>query len=439
MNIDFLVGVILSLFAIFEFIWIGMVIEWLVEKKISFYFAKHLGLGILLIGIIQTVLSFLGILLNETLLISLILASYLPLLLPSFRNQLSKLIKKMTDACVKPPRILWVVLFVILLVLFIDTFDQVIWGSDAHAYWLSRGQAFYVDKTVNLKNLYLPFHTDHPILWPLTISWFYHLVGSANDYLLQLVPLSLFLAILLQFSQELTSKWKWAWLGILGLTPFLYQQVTLAEYVGNADLMVAFYILLAIIFLNKKEYWYTSLFLFGASCTKNDALPGLICFMVIMLLLLVRKRFRDRGILISLITAIALFSGLLLWKLHFGLSSRYITQDFSLVFKARPFGAYNLYSLHAFREEFRQIYRWGIGWWVIAYFTIKNLKQLIKNQEWLITLAIILSQFAGDVIVYYVTPEDQASQIATSIFRLVLQLYPASLFLASQLEAKYTD
>ena len=128
-----------------------------------------------------------------------------------------------------------------------------------------------------------------------------------------------------------------------------------------------------------------------------------------------------------------LFCEAIAWKIYFSLNNRYLENNLLLVLQQRPIVEYTRYSLNAFREEFRFVARWGVGFLVIFFFLFTHFKAVFENKWFLFALILFGFQFAGYIAVFYVTHDDQATQIATSIFRLVLQVYPAMLLFAYEL------
>jgi len=427
----FWINLILTIIAVFSFFQAGLLIDFYFfqKRKLKFNFPKFLGLGIGSIGFFQLIAGLLQIPINQTFVYGLFLLLGLPFL---FDRELIKAVKQglvlkrqMSFNQFKPLLSLTFTLFLFSLV--VITFSHTIWGSDAYSFWLAKASAFYRDGMITKENVHIYWPYDHPLLWPLTATWFYHFLGGINEFFFQIIPLVVFIGIILVFYQAGRSSWqKFIWAGIALLTPFLWANVAGAEYAGNADLLLSFFLLLAVSSILKKELIYSAWFLFFAVLTKNDALPAALGFVFILPFLI-----KGREKIKSWLWCLGLVIASLLWKTDYDLSSRYLQQPGA--FFAKPIGEYMWYTAHAFREEFRQIYRWGIGWWVIFFIILINLKRLFKNRALLLGFSLVICQFLGYFIVYYLTPEDQASQIATSIYRLVLQVYPASLLLVSRI------
>lgn len=421
--------------SVLAFVLTGLLIDFYVfhhRKNVSWNWPFFLGLGIGAIGLGQLLLSLFRVPLSQSAVLALFLVLGLPLVLDTSLVRLVK--QKALSSRQKMSgltAILGVSLGLFLVIIAGLTFDHTIWGSDAYVFWLAKASAFFKDGLVTQENLFVYWPYDHPLLWPLTAAWVYHFLGKVDEYYLQVIPLVLYVSLAVAFFQGLSggAGRRVLWTVLLLLSPFVYHNVLAAEYAGNADLLVSFYLLLGVVFLVKREVWLGGLFLFFASFTKNDALPAAVGFLV--LLPLFKGNFK-RGWYWGWLGTAGLLVGHGLWRAHFGLSSRYVA-NISLALAQRSLVENIWYTANAFREELRQVSRWGLGWWLIFFTLVSRFKYLLKQPNLLLPVGVLLFQVVGYVVVYYVTPEDQASHIATSIHRLVLQLYPASLYLAAQL------
>ena len=420
--------------AVLAFVLTGLVVDFYLfsrRKALSWNGPFLLGLGMGTVGLGQLFLGWLKIPLSQTVVLALFLGLGLPLVMDA---RLVRLIKQkarnswqnMTLVTVA----IWIGLGLLLVVTAGLTFSHTIWGSDAYVFWLAKASAFFQDGLVTRENLFVYWPYDHPLLWPLIATWVYHFLGKVDEYYFQMIPFVLYAALAVAFFQGLSGSAgrKTLWTILLLLSPFVYHNVLASEYAGNADLLVSFYLLLGVVFLVKREVWLGGLFLFFASFAKNDALPAVIGFLVLLPLL--RHHFRKTWQWGWLGVAGFLIAHWL-WKTHLGLSSRYLA-NLPLILGQRLLLPNVWYTTNAFREELRQISHWGMGWWLILFVLATEVKQLFHQKRLILAFGILVFQLAGYFLIYYLTPEDQASQIATSIHRLVLQLYPTSLYLAAR-------
>lgn len=412
---------ILVLFFIVSIVSIGFIFDFKNRDSDRIFYWWGLGLGVICLG--QMLLGFLNIPLSQVIVM---LLNGLALGFFYFKKGLTR-VKFLTKDKIWIP---------IILILGLLTFSHTIWGSDAYNFWLSKATAFFVDNKITRDNLLVYWPYDHPLLWPLSATWLYHLLGQTNEFWVQIIPFVTLLAIYGIVYYESQNKSKYFWFGILLATPFLAGNVYLKAYAGNADLLTAFYLLLAISSLLKAKYNKAIFICFLATLCKNDALPTFLALIILSPFLIKTKTKLSLIKWKTLIFGIALLTANLIWKQYYHLDSRYLGQNLAEILQNRPFFAYMKYSLMAFREEFRQLYRWGIGWWIIIATIGIHLDRIFKNKNLLAALLLIMAQFIGYLWIYYVTPEDQASQIATSIFRLSLQIYPSLLFIAFQANVK---
>ncbi len=391
-------------------------------------------------ALIQWFLSVIKIPLNQTLVLASFLLLYLPFLLDKeLAADLKRKISAWKRRLIKTEilsKLIFFVFLIFLAIIAIQVFSHTVWGADALTYWLFRARAYFIDGLITKENLFPLWAHEQPMLWSLTATLFYYFLGYSSEYFFQLVPLIIFSCIVWVFYVNLSRLPRWLRVlltGILCLTPFLWQNVALAEYVGNADLLVSFYFLLAMVFILKENWLLTAFFLYFAFITKSDALPALTGFLFLGPLFILGFKLNKKGLFKAWGVVFLLLFVYWVWHQEMKVPNEYLYSLNSGIFKQRSIFSYIWYEIHAFREEFRQIYRWGLGWWLIFFLTLINLGRIAKRPSLFLAMTLILCQFLGYLLVYYITPENPASQIATSIFRLVLQLYPASLFLVSYL------
>lgn len=427
----------LSLLAVISIIQIGLLLVFYFDRKgysdLIISSAFGLGLGTLTISIL--ILNLIGFNLTRFI----VILTTIILFTPYIFNQDLKMfvlnnLKKYYQKAKGTPIIITTILIMFVVLLSMFTFSKAVWGYDAYERWLAKGRTFWVDGGINKENVAIYDPSDDHNLWPLTIAWFYFIVGDSNELLIRVVPLFVLIALCFEFwgnlKQTNIKHTEILWVLILVFTPFLWQDVSKENYSANADLLVSFFIILAVSKLIKKQFIYSSLFLGFAALTKNDALPALLGFIIYLPIIFRKEILNSISLKIALIAAICLFVFNITWKIHYDLNSRYLKQDFSQLLSQKPFLKYNKYSLNAFREQFRQIQLWGIGWWIIIFFLIKRIKAIISNKSIFLIIVLVVFQFLGYFTIYYISQEDQATQITTSIERVLLQVYPALLLVA---------
>ena len=173
-----MINLILTIVAVFSFFQAGLLVDFYFfqKRKLEFSFSKFLGLGIGSIGFFQLIAGLLQIPINQTFVYGLFLLLGLPFLFDK------KLIKAVKQGLVLKKPVLLLVFTLFLFSLVVVTFSHTIWGSDAYSFWLAKASAFYRDGMVTKENVHIYWPYDHPLLWPLTATWFYHFLGGINEF-----------------------------------------------------------------------------------------------------------------------------------------------------------------------------------------------------------------------------------------------------------------
>jgi len=427
---------ILSVFAVFAILELGVLVQFYLQKakNLNFSFSRLFALGLGTMCVLFYISSLLQIHLSRALVLIIAFAFSWPFFLDArLKNQALSNIDLYVQGFRRFPKILLIIFTAFLVVLFMLTFSRAIWGYDAYERWLAKGRVFWVDGGITRENAKIYDPADDHNLWPFAVSWLYYVSGRSEEIWVRLIPFIAFLAIIFEFKKHINAKnWdikKYSWLLILMFTPFLWQTVSKENYSGNADIFVSLFFLLSISAIIRKEFLFPALFLGFAAFTKNDALPTLIVF-IILLPIFTRNLIAKSDLKLAFTVALSFLFANLSLKYYYQLDSRYLNQDFSQIISQKPFIKYNLYTAHAFREQFRQIQIWGLGWWIIALVYMTKMKALITNRLLLFAIVLIAIQMLSYFLVFYISKEDQASQIATSISRVLLQVYPSFLLIA---------
>ena len=433
---------ILSTFAVLSILELGVLVQFYLGKvkNLNFSFPTLFALGLGTICIIFYISSLLQIHLSRALVMITAFMFLLPFFLDTrLKSQALRNIDLYIQGLRKSSKIFLIIFCAFLVVLFMFTFSKAIWGYDANERWLAKGRAFWVDGGITKENAKIYDPADDHNLWPFTVSWLYYINGNSDEIWVRIIPFTAFLAIIFEFNKHIhITNWdikKYSWLLIFMFTPFLWQTVSQENYSGNADIFVSLFFLLSIGAIIRNEFLFSALFLGFAAFTKNDAFPMLIAFIVLLPIFTGNLTTKSDLKLVFIVALSFLFANLSL-KYYYQLGSRYLNQDFSQIISQKPIFKYNLYTVHAFREQFRQIQIWGLGWWIIALVYMTKMKALITNRLLLFAIVLIAIQMLSYFLVFYISKEDQASQIATSISRVLLQVYPSSLLIAYYLVSK---
>lgn len=424
---------LLTIFAALAFFQIGFCLDYyLFREKKNFDLAKYWGLGLGTVAVFQMILGTVRMPVSREMVMVISLAAFLPWVLDKglqmrerrFRFVLTSPRLRGASRGKVLANTVWVLFFGII---FLLTFSQGIWGHDALSFWLSKGRAFFLDGGITAKNLFYFWPFDHPLLWPLSVTWFYEILGRPEIYFVRIIP---FVTFVLLFSKIKSGIWQIVFLA----TPFLLMTLIMPEHAGNADLLVSFFVLLATAFLLEGTFFYTGIFLGLAALTKNDSLPMLLGFIFLSGVLLRQGKWLKSGLAAAII--LALFT--LGFKYYFGLDNRYVDRSFFGNLSVSPFLKSAIYTAQAFREEFRQVSRWGLGWWLGVFALATGGKKILADRKLLVLAGLLAIDIVSLFWVYYVTPENQATHIATSLSRVLFQIYPAVILFSSRLFALQT-
>ena len=427
---------IFSGLAILSFFLMGLVFDYyfLSRRKLHFNLAIYFGLGLGIVTLFLMLLAIPGIGISRIFVLA--VAAFVAAI-PVLDKQLGKALRLAVLAQKKKFNFK-ILLFLVPVILCLGlaamvTFSHAIWGYDALERWMAKASAFWFEGKITWANLHGLYLADDPNLWPLTAAWFFHFLGKASDFWVQLIPSTAFVCLVGEFWRKVRGSGflGFGWLVILLLSPYIWGTIASFSYSGNADLLVSFYFLLAFGTLFEKRFVYSAIFFGLAGLTKNDAVPALIGFCV--LLPLFKFWTREKVPVLAFAAGFGMLAMNVGWKYYFDLNSRFLQQDLDVIWSQRPIVEYTRYSLNAFREEFRFVDRWGIGFLVIMFFLAAKIRTFFIERWLLMGLLIFGVLFSSYIYIYYVTVEDQASHITSSIFRLALQVYPALLLLAYEL------
>lgn len=424
---------LISLLAIVSFFQMGLLVDYylLNHRRLHFNLAVFLGLGLGFCAILQMLLAVLAVPISDFAVRGFTAVLFLPYIFDSnFRRQAAGFLRSLGKSRKVGIIVPVLVLLAFISVILVITFSHPVWGYDGIQRWLLKARLFWADGIITKANLALVQPADDPNLWPLSGTWFYHLLGRSDDFWIQFIPVTVLVCLAADFWRivKTSGKVSWLWTAILLFCPFLWQTASSEAYSGNADLLVSFYLFLAFSRLFNKQFVYAAIFLGLGALTKNDALPALAGFCVLLPIFYRGGKFNLSKLALAVAAAFLIFN--VSWKLYFGMNSRYLQTDWSVIFRQRPIFGYTKYTLQGFREQFRQIDRWGVGFLVIGFFVLTRIRRIFNDRRLLFVGVLFGAQLLGYIWVYYVTSEDQATQIATSLFRLVSQIFPSLLIFA---------
>ena len=325
----------------------------------------------------------------------------------------------------------WMITFAFCAVLFTRSFSRVMYTWDSIAFWVPKMVALSESQLVNTHTLEPFNHPEYPLLLPISGADAMIIAQKPNETAAKVVFFGYSLAFVGMFGVFLlkyNTPWKALFWMFLLLSSFIVREHIAGEYAGTADILVGTYMA-------------------GGAIASLSGQPiiGLLLWMML-------PWAKSEGLVFTLAVSGLLFlwnKPLRPWIVGFGIvligSWRAIVKwmgvDSSQYFKlneiyARPWIAYATYSVHAFREEFRNIQKWNFIFYVFLAQTIRSFSAIWKN-KWVMTIYLgLLAQIVMYIVICTITPEEQASFIAAAISRLALHLAPIAVVMASYLHAK---
>lgn len=284
-------------------------------------------------------------------------------------------------------------------------------------------------------------HSDYPLLLPAMIAKSWHYLGTESVVVPVLWALlfAVGVAAFLFAGLSILRGWKQACLGtsVLLATPFFAQHAA-SQY---ADIPLMFYLLGTLVLLSlgvergrDKFLFIAGLFCGFAAWTKDEGMLFVLCVMLGWSIYAIRNRtlFSNQTALIAL----GIFPGLLT----------------SLLFKFYAQEAGGIYKLSEMVDRLSHISRYWMvlvalmkesvrfsGWFygfplvLLIYLFIVGIRPISKRLPEKLTLTVLLMMLAGYILIYLITPHPLGWQLATSLKRLLLQLWPAFLFFFFQI------
>lgn len=287
--------------------------------------------------------------------------------------------------------------------------------------------------------IYWQFHADYPLFLSLNVAGAWNILGSENMRVAQahgaymLIGIACLLTGAIAFTRT-TGQSLLAGLVLLGTPIFVYEGPREA-----ADLTLSFFVLATVVllFLYQRKQKPVLLALAGfasglAAWTKNEGLLFILAVCVACAFL----AFRLRNLKLLILFGLGLvFPGIIIlyFKLFLAPSNDLFanTGQTSLLQMLTDINRYET----IFREFFNRIVWFGrshisILAALLVYMLIVKLAPRASDHTAYQACALILAiQFFGYFAIYLVTPHDLDWHLRTSLARLIMQLYPAALFL----------
>lgn len=325
----------------------------------------------------------------------------------------------------------WSIVVLLWTLFFFRSLSRVTYTWDSIAFWTPKMVGLFAENRVT-KHALIPFnHPEYPLMLPISGADAMVLTGLPSDIAAKVVLFGYTLAffgLFGSFLRKYTSEWlSIFWLLLLG-TGFIFREHVAGEYVGTADILVGIYMMAgSVMLLSKRPRAALIMWLF-LPWAKSEGLVFALasCGMMFVLYPSLRK-------LIIFLSAVFLAP----WRLFV----KYMQVDSSQYFKfgelyARPWIEYAIYSVHAFREEFRNLSKWNLMFFFFLAESAVGIRKILKNKALLTIYASLTVQLIVYLVIFTVTPEEQASFIATAISRLTLHLAPTAVIMASYLHGQ---
>lgn len=325
----------------------------------------------------------------------------------------------------------WSIVVLLCTLFFFRSLSQVTYTWDSIAFWTPKMVGLFAENRVT-KHALIPFnHPEYPLMLPISGADAMVITGLPSDIAAKVVLFGYTLAafgLFGSFLRKNTNEWfSLFWLLLLG-TGFIFREHVAGEYVGTADILVGIYVMAgSIMLLSKRPRAALVMWLF-LPWAKSEGLVFTLasCGMMFVLYPLLRKH-------ILFLSAVFLAP----WRLFV----KYMQVDSSQYFKfgelyARPWIEYATYSVHAFREEFRNLSKWNLMFFFFLAESAVGVRKILKNKALLTIYTSLAAQLIVYLVIFTVTPEEQASFIATAISRLTLHLAPTAVVVASYLHGQ---
>jgi len=394
---------------------VGLVVRTLLKKTGDVGLFLFYGAGIHVV--LQTLFSWVGVSITMSQIV-LIIVGYIGLFYALWRNR-TRFHKKM----------FFVPMLVVLITLpfFIRTFSVTMYTWDSVAFWMPKMYALTQKPTARVENFTYFNHPEYPLFVPMIAANTYSLFRDGEIHEAA-AKVSLFAFVPFWIYAMYTGFRKFgihpvgAFLSLFTfLMLFVVRDHISGEYAGTADLFIGLYAGLGmLLLLLKRPFHAVAMFLF-LPWIKTE---GLVWFgaaaACIGLLVLYKKEWKN---LLKLIAFFAIGTTWYWYTKMSGDTSQY--GKFSEIY-ARPWAEYAAYAIHSFREQFRLLNKWGMLWyaWILSFGT--QLKRVTANWHIFIPLFLIFTQLISYLVIFTITPEEQATFISASISRLSLHLAPSA-------------
>lgn len=308
--------------------------------------------------------------------------------------------------------------------------DSLKWGGfDSWMIWHQHAKFLCFDEWRNMFSEELAFsHPDYPLLYPAIIAFIWKCLGSFNE----LVPylFSLFFVLIVPATVFFALKKYNPWIGVLiGIYIVLHEYFIMSSMFQYADIILSFFILLAVIIAVSSEenkdalpqYFLIGFLVASSAWIKNEGFLFLICFFLARIVFF----YNNKKLFVSFVAGCVIpLSVILFFKLTYAPSNDLVSTTnsgtLSKIFDiSRHIMIYNFFA-------FQWIYKFQVPLLIFLalLFNISRpvLKLLIKEFVFILIVSL------GFLFIYLTTFQELDWHLRTSMSRLMFQVMPAFLF-----------
>ncbi len=333
---------------------------------------------------------------------------------------------------------------------------------DSWAIWFFKAKAFYMERSVSSAFLtnteYAYDHPEYPNLVPLSMAFVYLTAGGVEDALAKLLYPVKQLAMLVVFYHALkmvfNARASIVFTALLSLTPIIVIHATgvgsglgglyTGDFVGYADLMLSVYLLSSGVFIYfavspdhagdadafRVHSLFAAFFLAMAAWTKNEGLVFAFAGAIILIHSAASSRRQWIGNALAIVAVLAIF--ILPWaffKGSLGLKSEFAGRaSFEvLTNNAERIGIIVPRMLY---YMFTKVSLYNFIWWAYVLSSVVNIRASVR-MPLLALNALMLLQLSLYVFAYVITPSDINWHLQTSLDRVLMQVSPLAMFVAS--------
>ena len=328
----------------------------------------------------------------------------------------------------------WVLLLAICFFFFTRSFARTMYTWDAVAFWMPKIFALWQDGVVMKETFEFFNHPEYPLLLPMTGATVFSLFSAPNEVAVKVALFGYTLAFLLMlegFLHKTQNLPKKLFFLFLMLSLFIFREHVAGEYVGTADILVGIYMFAgAALLLQKKPLLALLLWAF-VPWTKSEGMVWILSSGFLTVLFFWKSVFKKYwSFLLLPVFFVSVWS---IYNKIIGMSSQYFKFD---EIYARPWLEYAVYSVHAFREEFRNLQKWNLLFFFFFAATLTRIKEIFSSKELMVLMLSLIAQVSSYILIFTITPEEQATFIAAAISRLTLHIAPTALLVTAYLFKK---